>query len=192
MKIITILGSPRRKGNTAFILTQFEELIRKHHMLERINLPSSSINGCRGCDVCQQKEDEPGCTLEDTISVIIAQILSADLIVYATPVYVWDFSAQLKTLFDRHYCLVKWKNRETGHSLMEKKKTLLLATCGGSREENADIIQEIFNREMTYLQCQIVGKYIMPNCTLPVNPGDKARELAQDMVRDVLDSSTAD
>ena len=71
-------------------------------------------------------------------------MLNADIIVYASPVYVWGFTAQLKTLLDRHCCLVKWKKSDEMKFLMEDKHTVLLTTCGGDAEHNADVIQDIF------------------------------------------------
>lgn len=53
MKILTILGSPKKHGNTATVLKRFEELISPLHQVERINLRDYTIHGCLGCNVCQ-------------------------------------------------------------------------------------------------------------------------------------------
>lgn len=188
MKILTILGSPRKKGNTATVLALFEKRIGADHDIERINILNKAVKGCLGCDSCQKVDDQPACVQKDDFMGIFDKIITADLIVYASPVYVWDFSAQLKALIDRHYCLVKWKNRENTHYLLEGKRTALLSTCGGSAEKNADLIKEIFSREMNYLHCQIVGKYIVPFCTTPEELGEKARKTAHMMHTDIMSS----
>ena len=89
-EIVTILGSPRKRGNTATILEHFEARIRADHSVKSLSLPRS-IHGCLGCEACQRTLDAPGCVQNDPISELLNQILHADLIVYASPVYVWVF-----------------------------------------------------------------------------------------------------
>lgn len=187
MKITTILGSPRKKGNTATVLNLFEEMVNGHLDVERINISNNAVRGCLGCDACQKVSDQPGCVQKDDFKEIIEKIIESDIVVYASPVYVWDFSAQLKALIDRHYCLVKWKERADIIHLLDGKRTVLLTTCGGSAEKNADLIQEIFSREMDYLHCQILGKYVVPLCTVPAELGDKASQVAQQMYVDIFE-----
>ena len=60
MKIITILGSPRKKGNTAQVLSMFEDKIEKNHEVERINITQYKVGGCLECLKCKEKKSEPG------------------------------------------------------------------------------------------------------------------------------------
>ena len=50
MKIVTILGSPRKKGNTAKVLSMFEYKVQKDHEIERINITQDEVGGCIGCN----------------------------------------------------------------------------------------------------------------------------------------------
>jgi multimeric flavodoxin WrbA len=191
MKIVTILGSPRKRGNTAAVLRTFEELIAPEHEVERINITDYRVEGCRGCDVCQDSAcqgrlDEPGCPQKDDAVRLLERILAADAVVYACPVYCWSFPAQLKALMDRHYCLVKWQAGEVAAALMAGKRTALLVTCGGDAADNADLIQVMFEREMAYVRGQIVGQYIVANCTTPAELGERRVETAERMARDIL------
>jgi multimeric flavodoxin WrbA len=174
MTITTILGSPRKHGNTAAVLGMFERLMSEKYSVKRITIPRKAVNGCLGCDACQRKMDVPGCVQKDEISGILEKILVSDIVVYASPVYVWDFTAQMKALMDRHYCFVKWKRVAKVHSLVAGKPAMLLATCGGDAGDNADLIQEIFKREMSYIQCSLGGCYIVANCTKPAELGTVA------------------
>ena len=61
MKIITILGSPKKKGNTATVLSMFEDKVGKNHEVERININQYNVGGCLGCYKCQERKGEPGC-----------------------------------------------------------------------------------------------------------------------------------
>lgn len=187
MKIITILGSPKKHGNTGTVLKQFEELVASAHQVERIDLTDYRLHGCLGCSVCQRTLDAPGCVQKDDISEILNRMLNADVIVYATPLYVWSFSAQIKALLDRHYCLAKWS--EEGpllNALLAGKHAALLVTCGGPVEENSDLIQVMFDRAMSYLRCSVIGKYIVPFCTTPDYLGDRGSTTARAMFRDII------
>jgi len=57
MKVTTILGSPRKKGNTAKVLSWFEdEMKAQGHEIDRINMADSEVKGCLGCGSCQKKK----------------------------------------------------------------------------------------------------------------------------------------
>jgi multimeric flavodoxin WrbA len=185
MKITTILGSPRKRGNTAAVLRRFENLVPTPHQVERINITDYTVKGCLGCDMCQKKLDEPGCAQKDDAVAILNRLIASDVVVYATPLYVWDFSAQMKALLDRHYCLVKWKEKGSP-SLLEGRRVALLVTCGSSVENNADVIQVVFDREADYAGCTVVGKFIVPNCTTPSELGDKVERTARAMFKGIV------
>lgn len=162
------------------MLLAFEKLAGKNNFVERVDVVAQNVRGCIGCDNCQKDEHYPACIQKDGLNNLLQKIIESDVIVYAAPVYVWDFPAQMKALIDRHYCLLKWKGAKE-KSLVENKKTMLLVTCGGDAENNADLIRQIFEREMRYLHCQIVGEFVVPNCTLPANLGSIKDEIAIEM-----------
>ena len=181
MNILTICGSPRRKGNTATVLAVFEKLAAEQHTIQHVNVTSGNFKGCIGCDHCQKDHANPGCIQKDDMDDLCQKIIAADLVVYAAPVYVWDFPAQMKAVIDRHYCLLKWKDHKDV-SLIEGKKTMLLATCGSDAENNADLIRLIYEREMRYLHCQVLGEFVVPNCTVPSELGTIKDEVAKQMI----------
>ena len=66
MQITTLLGSARKKGNTATVLGWVEEeLITLGHSVERIYLNSKTIGGCLGCGTCKENPDEIACVQKD-------------------------------------------------------------------------------------------------------------------------------
>lgn len=186
MKILTILGSPRPRGNTAAVLACFEALLRGEHTVERINITDYDILGCLGCDGCQEFLDCPGCVQEDAMQEIFPRILAADLVVYAAPVYCWGFPAQMKALLDRQYCLVKY-DQKPSLALLHGKRVMLLATCGGEAESNFDLMREAFAREADYLECVVAGSFVVDNCSDPGEPGMRARLTAEAMRQAALD-----
>lgn len=167
MKVLILLGSPKRNGNTAKVLDMLEnKLINGQHEIERVNVIDYKINGCTGCVACIKEKNEPNCIQKDDAKVIFNKMMLADLIIYATPVYAHSFPAQMKTLIDRHYCFVTNAGLESQSSVVEGKKVLLLLTnCYG--EETTDLIQESFDRIFTELKCTIAGKFAVAESTFP-------------------------
>ena len=121
MKIITILGSPRKKGNTAKVLSMFEGKVEKNHEVERINITQYKVGGCLGCYKCKEKKDEPGCVQKDDALTIFEKMIQADAIVYASPLYCWSFTSQIKPLIDRHFCLVSGDGTPDQDSLIRRE-----------------------------------------------------------------------
>ncbi len=185
MKIATVLGSPRRAGNTATVLGAFETAAAQHE-IRRVNVIDYTIQGCRGCDACQKKVNIPGCRLHDDFEEVLNQLLASDLVIYAAPVYVWDFPAQMKALMERHYCLVKWKGQKNPVYLFENKRTALIATCGGAIRSNTDLIKEIYKREMDYLHCRALGTYFCSEGKTKKQMTHKATLLAARMIKELL------
>lgn len=185
MRITTILGSPRKNGNTARLLTAFEEIVSRNFEIARINVIEKGISGCVGCDACQNQADVSGCRQRDDFAETMDRIIESDAVVYATPVYVWDFPAQMKALMDRHYCLVKWKGRGPIRHLLAGKPAVLLATCGGAAGSNADLLRRVFRREMDYLRFRVIGTYVADGCTTPAALGARGRTIAENMAKDM-------
>ena len=181
MKVMTILGSPKKNGNTAKVLGMFESLVSKGHEVERVNIVDADVKGCVGCYACQQNPDEPGCVQKDDAVSIFERMMGADTVVYASPLYAWSFSSQMKAFLDRHLCLVTGYDTEDYKSLFAGKRIALLVTCGGPVEGNADLIQTIFERLSDYGNCNVIGKYVVPFCTSPDAMGPEASEIAEKM-----------
>jgi multimeric flavodoxin WrbA len=185
MKITTILGSPKKKGNTAAALAVFETLVSGEHQVERFNMADVEVRGCKGCDACKKNPDEPACIQKDDAEAILRSILEADAVVYASPLYCWSFPAELKALLDRHYCLVHGYGTDDYRSLMAGKSAALLVTCAGPVENNADLIQKTFERMGGYLQCGRIEKCILPLCTTPDALGQEAKQTISQLAEDI-------
>ena len=101
MNILTILGSPRKKGNTAGVLDMVEQELSGGHHVERLAITSVKVNGCLGCEACQKVAVRPGCVQKDDAVVVFERMMAADAVIYSSPLYCWDFSSQMKALIDR-------------------------------------------------------------------------------------------
>jgi putative NADPH-quinone reductase len=101
-KVLAFNGSPRgAQGNTEKILQPFLNGIREGGgSAETLYLKDLDINECRGCYACHMKT--PGtCVIKDDMGMVLGKIMKADIIVFATPLYVFTVSALMKALLDR-------------------------------------------------------------------------------------------
>jgi len=183
MKIVSLLASSHTEGNTATVLSWVEESLRKHgHKTERIPLSEKQIAPCRGCYVCAESADEPGCVIEDDAAEIFESMIAADAILFATPLYMWGYPGPLKTLYDRSLCLVRGYSSADHRSFVEGKLGALLVTCAGPIEDNADAIQMTHERIADYLKLVNKGVFVFPHCTtpdkLPNTHGNKVHDLS--------------
>jgi len=190
MKVITILGSPRKKGNTAKVLENVESLLRKTHEVERIDIISQDVRGCLGCSKCQENLNEPACVQKDDVPILLEKLLNADVIIYGTPLYGHSYSAQMKSFLDRHVAFFKVisgaeKSLPEMKSLIEGKHTALLVTCQGPVENNADLIKELFIRHNLAAKTELVGSYIVPFCTTPDNTAEISMDISQRISKDI-------
>ena len=189
MKITTILGSPRKKGNTAAVLQLFEARIAEAgHEINRIRLADYDVKPCRGCYRCKKVKDKPGCPQKDDFEKLYNEMAASDALVYATPLYCWCFPSGMKALIDRQISLVSDFETPEHASLIEGKKSALLVTCEGPVKGNADLIQKLFDRLMNdYLKTEVTGKYVVTGCTtpdkLPADVEKKTVKMARDMKR---------
>jgi multimeric flavodoxin WrbA len=187
MKILTILGSPRIKGNTAGVLSLFEKEVETDHQVERIHITQHKVGGCLGCYTCQKKKDEPGCVQKDDALTIFGKMMESDAIVYASPLYCWSFTSQIKPLIDRHFCLAKGYGTPDHQSLLSGKPAALLVTCAGPIEGNCDAIQRIFSGFSEYVMLAMKGNFILPFCTTPDAIGDEGKEVAEKLAKAITD-----
>lgn len=186
MRIVSILGGPRKKGATARILEVMEDhLSNGGHKIKRINVTDHNIEACTSCYKCHKK-DSLVCSRKDDAMSIFERMIKADVIIYSSPVYCWSWAAQIKPLIDRHYCLVKNYGSANHKSFLEGKKSALVVTCGGPIENNADLLVTGYKNLMGYVKISNPLDLVIPFCSSPESITDdrkaEARRLADSLV----------
>lgn len=97
--ILVISTSLRKGGNSETLAKSFAEGAEQAgHNVEIISLAGKTINFCRGCLACQKTQK---CVINDDANETTDKMLKADIIVFATPIYYYEMSGQMKTLLDR-------------------------------------------------------------------------------------------
>jgi len=105
MKILAIVGSPRPKGNTNYIVDQaLQELATRGFETEKIILSQYRVNPCQGHDNCTSFSV---CKQDDDVPWILDKFCSAEGIILGSPVYYYNMTAQMKAFVDRNYFLYR-------------------------------------------------------------------------------------
>jgi multimeric flavodoxin WrbA len=97
--VLTISSSPRKGGNSDTLCDRFMKGAEESgHITEKIYIQEKKIGWCAACEAC----GESGvCAQKDDMAPILDKMVSADVLVLATPVYYYTMNAQMKTLIDR-------------------------------------------------------------------------------------------
>lgn len=110
------------------------------------------MGGCLGCGVC--KMNGP-CVQKDDFGIIRDKLVEADMIVFATPIYYFGMSGQLKNVIDRFYSIhncTAWG-----------EKNMLIATMGNSNAQVADPAVSMYGKMTDYLGWEDCGQLIVAN-----------------------------
>ena len=99
MKIIVLMGSPNPKGSTSILVEEFRRGAEEGgHAVKVIDVCRADVHPCIGCVRCGY---EGPCVQKDDVEEIRRKLLDADMVVFATPLYYYGMTAQLKTVIDR-------------------------------------------------------------------------------------------
>lgn len=129
MKNIVIVNSTfRNGGNSQVLASEFERGAKESgHNVKTINLKDLDLKFCIGCLACQKMGK---CVLKDDVNDLLSTVQNADILVFATPVYYYCMSGQLKTFLDRLNPLFPKQNKF--------KDVYLIATCAEDEESAID------------------------------------------------------
>jgi multimeric flavodoxin WrbA len=141
MKMVCVLGSPRPKGNSAFIADRFcrtaEGLGAE---IQTFALNKLKYRGCQACMTCKTKLDR--CVLKDELGDVLDAVRGAEVLVMASPIYYGEVSSQLKAFIDRTFSYLTPDYTTNPHPsrLAPGKKLVMILTQGYPGEERfADI-----------------------------------------------------
>ena len=142
---ITVINGSARKGNTFAAVNAFVEGAKENNTIEIIEPDKLSIAACKGCGACQCYK---GCIDKDDTNPTVDKVADADMIVFASPVYWWGMTGQMKLLIDKCYC----------KGAMLKGKKIGIIVTGGAAVDNMqyDLIKSQFECMAKYLSWEIV------------------------------------
>lgn len=99
-KVIIISSSPRKGGNSDLLCDEFAKGATKTgNEVEKVYIKDMNLNYCCGCGFCIVNRGQ--CSQKDDMESVKDKLIAADTIVFATPVYFYTMSGQMKTFIDR-------------------------------------------------------------------------------------------
>lgn len=134
MHIVCLYGSPRPRGNSSILARRFlDRAAERGASCSEFHLNRLALRGCQGCNRC--KTDLETCVLKDDLAPVLDAVFAADLVVFASPVYYGDVSAQLKMFIDRSYCYLRPRYITLEHpSRLPAPKPLVFILAQGHRD----------------------------------------------------------
>ncbi|MBQ6956700.1 MAG: flavodoxin family protein [Bacteroidales bacterium] len=98
-KVVVISTSMRAGSNSHALAEQFAAGAKAAgNEVDIISLRGKEIKFCIGCFSCQRTGK---CVFDDDVPAIMESVLNADVVCWATPIYYYEMSGQMKTLIDR-------------------------------------------------------------------------------------------
>lgn len=146
--VLIISSSPRKGGNSETLAASFAKGAEEiGHKVETVYLREKKYGFCKGCLACLKVGH---CVINDDAVEIAARMHDADVLVFATPVYYYSVSGQLKTMLDRANPLFDSDYAFT--------KAYLLATAAEDGEETVEgTVKAVQGWVDCFERCELAG-----------------------------------
>jgi NAD(P)H-dependent FMN reductase len=171
MKIMAIIGSPRRDGNTAFLVEHVAKgaASRADIELDTLFVPEAHIGYCSGCLTCTFPP--PGtktCPLPDDMPAILERMSACEAFIFGTPNHMRTVSAPLLTFFSRVLPLMDFvpdkdsDGRITGGGFTSKLsgRRAAIVISQGDPVFSSSLVHEVLERNLIDLGIRRVGDVI--------------------------------
>lgn len=168
MKVIAFNGSPRKNGNTSFLLKNvLMELEKAGIDTELYQLGGRNIRGCRACRKCFENQDQRCVMGDDILNECVAKMVAADGIIIGSPTYFSNVSPEVKALIDRAgYVAIS-----NGYLLRRKVGAAVIAVRRAGAIPAFDAINKLF-----FINQMIVPGSTYWNLGVGLAPGDVAED----------------
>ncbi len=138
--IVVIEGSPRVAKNTDRLVGAFLRGAQEAgHTTYKLSLAKNRINGCVHCMQCGKNGY---CVQKDAMEALYPELERADLVVFASPIYFWQITSQMKAAIDRLYALYTMGRLPRGDA---GKDMMTLLVCGDADPAAAADAQAFFS-----------------------------------------------
>ena len=161
-KVIILSTSLRQNGNSHALAESFARGARDAgNEAEVVSLIGKTLGFCRGCFACQKIGR---CVIDDDAAAIERKVLEADVVVWATPIYYYEMSGQMKVLIDRLNPLYPKDYRF---------RDVYLLACAA--EEETDVPRRAIEGTMGWVECFEKARFAgCVFCGGVTDPGDIA------------------
>lgn len=151
-RVLGIVGSPRRKGNTEILV---DEVLRGAKeagaTVEKVLLSDLDIAPCDACDACA---DTGECITVDAMGDLFPEMWQSQVWVLGTPVYWWGPSAQFKTFVDRWYAKI---HRPDDKALFKDRLVILVVPMGDEDPATPRNVVGMMTDALRYLRADLIA-----------------------------------
>jgi multimeric flavodoxin WrbA len=181
MKILGFNTSPRKKGNTSWIINEILKIAKSNGAETKMwNFNDLDIKPCQSCYSC--KKGNSGCIINDDMQEIYTAIENSDVLIFGSPIYMGQMSAQAKIFVDRLYA--QFSPRFSPHFKEKNKKIklILIFTQGNPDADKfktyIDYTQDMFK----LLEFDVKGTYIITDMrSVPANEKENMSIVIKDI-----------
>ncbi|GAA0736635.1 flavodoxin family protein [Clostridium oceanicum] len=159
MKVLGIVGSRRKNGNTACLVQEaLNEVQCEEIETEMIFLGDYNIRGCIGCEGCK---DTYKCVIKDDMQKLYPRILEADAIIMGSPTYFYNITSDMKAFIERLYCfqIFAEDDRSVWSSINEVlggKYAVVISICEQSDEKDMGFTAEAMSQPLEGLGYRVI------------------------------------
>ena len=158
MKILVLNGSPNQNGSTRLLIDSFTRGAEEAgHRVSVLDTAHMNVRPCTGCIACGY--DGP-CVQKDDMEQIRKAVMESDMLVFATPLYFFGFSAQLKAVLDRFCAFSSRVN-------MRNMKSAFLSVAWNDADWTMDAVREHYLTLVRYLNLRDMGMVLGTGCGTP-------------------------
>ena len=101
MKVLALIGSRRKNGNTAgLVQAVLEPVVASGAETETVFLGDYNIAACTGCEGCRASWE---CVIADDFQLLVARMDAADAVVLASPTYWYSVTSDMKRFIQEHH-----------------------------------------------------------------------------------------
>ena len=160
MKILGVVGSRRKKGNTSTLTQEALKPFKMNNIETKlVFLDDYNINDCNGCEGC---EETYKCVINDDMQKLYPDILESDAIILGSPAYFYNVSADIKAFIDRCYCfeIFDKEDRSVWMGLNEAigvKYAAVIAVSEQAKEEDMGFTAEAMIKSLEALGYRVVS-----------------------------------
>ena len=155
-KVLGIIGSPRRNGNTHILVNRILEGAKSQGAeTDSIFLNDLTIKECDGCHACWKGLE---CPKKDDMNSLYQKIIDSDILVFGTPVYWYGPTAIMKAFIDRFVFFNCPENREK----IIGKSAVVAIPFEEDDERNSLATVEIFEKSLGYLEMNLTDVLLAP------------------------------
>ena len=156
MKILGLVGSNRKDGNTNTLVSKIMEGAEsKGHQTEKVHFADLKISPIGDCSACRK---EGKCAVDDDFNILIDKVLESDCIIFGTPLYFYGPSSQMKAFIDRWVCRMSLGDEKEFRSKLKGKKCLLAVPHQDESLSGAEHLFAMMEKTFEYMEMAYLGR----------------------------------